>query len=334
LRPVKIAVIGAGYWGRKVIREIIDLSRTTGNVELYAVADNSPTILEQCQREFGTLDYRLDYRTLLSDPELTAVHICTPNATHFEVASAFIREGKSTLVEKPLTLKSAEAYELLRLAREKNKILCTGHIHRFNNGVKELQRAINGGVLGELYYLRLEWTGFLLPQSQREVITDLAPHPFDISNYLLGTWPTKISCRGKGFRTKENEEVAFINTEYANGLCMHIEVSWLDRQKRRNVTVVGSEGIARLDCGDQTAVLEHGDKTERVNIAPSNTIRMEITHFAECINHNARSESFLNLSDGLLGAQVVTLLEAARESLRKERTVEIRFPVAEEVRVR
>src|SRR6266568_8160306 len=134
MRPVKIAVIGAGYWGRKVIREIIDLSRTTGNVELYAVADNSPTILEQCQREFGTLDYRLDYRTLLSDPELTAVHICTPNPTHFEVASAFLKSGKHTLVEKPLTLNSTEAYDLVRLAKTNGTVLCTCFIHRFNNG--------------------------------------------------------------------------------------------------------------------------------------------------------------------------------------------------------
>jgi UDP-N-acetylglucosamine 3-dehydrogenase len=334
MKPVKIAVIGAGYWGRKVIREIVDLSRTNGNVELRAVVDNSPTCLEQCQREFGGLDYRLDYRTLLKDPELDAVHISTPNATHFEVASAFLRDGKHALVEKPLTLTPPEAYQLLQLAREKGRVLCTGHIHRFNNGVKELQRAISSGILGELYYLRLEWTGFLLPQSQREVITDLAPHPFDISNYLLGTWPTKISCRGKGFRTKGNEEVAFINTEYSNGLYMHIEVSWLDRQKRRNVTVVGSEGIARLDCGEQTAVLQHGDKTEKVDITPSNTLRLEINHFADCINHNSRSESYANQSDGLLGAQVVTLLDAARESLRQERTVQVQFPVTEEVRVR
>ena len=334
MRPAKIAVIGAGYWGRKVIREIIDLSRTTGNVELFAIADNSPTILDQCQKEFGKLDYRLDYRTLLSEKELNAVHICTPNASHYEVASAFLNEGKNALVEKPLTLNPAEAYKLIDLAREKNRVLCTGHIHRFNNGVKELQRAINSGILGELYYLRLEWTGFLMPQSQREVITDLAPHPFDISNYLLNQWPTKISCRGKGFRTKENEEVAFLNTEYSNGLCMHIEVSWLDRQKRRNVTVVGSEGIARLDCGEQTAVLQRGDQVDRVNITPSNTLRMEISHFAECISHNSRSESFANLSDGLLGAQVVTLLEAARESMRKERTVPVKFPVAEGVRIR
>src|SRR6266571_5322701 len=125
MRPVKIAVIGAGYWGRKVIREILDLSRTAGNVELYAIADNSPTILDQCQKEFGNLDFRLDYRTLLSDKDLNAVHICTPNSTHYEVASAFLGEGKNALVEKPLTLKSNDAYKLIKLAKQNNRVLCT-----------------------------------------------------------------------------------------------------------------------------------------------------------------------------------------------------------------
>jgi len=290
------------------------------------VADSSPEILEECQREFGNLDYRLDYRTLLSDPELAGVHICTPNSSHFEVASAFLNSGKHTLVEKPLTLNSSEAYDLVRQAKTNGTVLCTGFIHRFNNGVKELRRAINTGVLGELYFLRIEWTGFLLPQSQREVITDLAPHPFDIANYLLNDWPEDITCRAKGFRTKENEEVAFIQSEYSNGLCIQTEVNWLDRQKRRDVTVVGSEGSARLDCGTQTGILQRRDGMEKVDITPSNTLRAEISHFIDCIMHNVRSEPISNFSDGLLGAEVVTLLETARESLRQRRTIPVRFP--------
>ena len=93
--PVRIAVIGAGYWGKKVIREVLDVAKTTGRVQLHAVVDNSPTMLAQCQQEFGPLDYRLDYQGLLTDPKLSGVHICTPNATHFEVAASFLRHGKT-----------------------------------------------------------------------------------------------------------------------------------------------------------------------------------------------------------------------------------------------
>ena len=334
MAPQSIAVIGAGYWGRKVVREVLELSRTSGNVRLHSVVDNSPTALEQCRKEFGELDYRLDYRSLLSENEISGVHICAPNPYHFEVASAFLKQGKNVLVEKPLALNSSEAYQLVRLARERDTVLCIGHIHRFNNGLRELKGAMGTGLLGKLYYLRLEWTGFLPPQSERDVITDLAPHPFDICNFLLGQWPVKITCRGSGYRTKENEEVAFIDAEHADGVRALIVVSWLDPEKRRDVSVVGSEGMARLDCSSQKATLHRSDKSEQVPIAPSNTIRMEISHFVDCISHNQRSESFTNRSDGLLGANVVTLLEAARESLRQERTLQVRLPMTEEVLAR
>jgi len=334
IEPLNIAVIGAGYWGKKVIREILDISRSTGLIRLHSIVDNSPTSLEQCRQEFGPVDCMLDYRPLLSRPDLNAVHISTPNHTHFEVASSFLQHGKNVLVEKPLTLKSKEAYELVQLAQEKGLVLCSGHIHRFNNGVRELKRAIAGGLLGKIFYLRLRWTGFLMPQRDREVITDLAPHPFDICNYLLGEWPEKITCRGKGYRTRDREEVAFLTAEYSNDLSVHTEVSWLDREKHREVTVVGSDGVAILDCSEQKAVLVRPERTEQVPITPSNTLREEILHFTECISRNRRSQPFSNQSDGMLGAQVVRLLEAARESLQQGRTQQVQFPTIEEVLTR
>jgi predicted dehydrogenase len=95
MNPVRIAVIGGGYWGKKVIRETLDISRAAGSSQLHSVVDTFPESLAQCQREFGPgLDYRTDYHTLATDPSLTGVHICTPNSTHFEVASTFLRQGK------------------------------------------------------------------------------------------------------------------------------------------------------------------------------------------------------------------------------------------------
>jgi predicted dehydrogenase/DNA-binding HxlR family transcriptional regulator len=318
--PPGIAVIGAGYWGKKVIREIIDIQKTTGRVHLHSVVDHSPTNLAQCQQEFGSLDYRIDYQELLNDPNLSGVHICTPNQTHFEIAANFLKHGKDVLVEKPLTLNSKDAFELVKTASKHNRVLCVGHIHRFNNGVRELRQAIVNGVLGELFYVRFSWTGFLPPQGYREVITDLSPHPFEICNYLLGSWPNHITCRGKGFRTKENEEVAFITAEHPNGVVAQIEISWLDREKRRDVTVVGSKGTAYLDCSEQTGVL-HSTSSERILIEPSNTLRSEITHFVDCIQANSLSKPIHNLIPGIQGAHVVRSIEAARESLRERKTV-------------
>jgi UDP-N-acetylglucosamine 3-dehydrogenase len=328
MTPLRIAVIGGGYWGKKVIRETLMIARATGSSQLHAVVDNFPESLAQCQQEFGSdIDYRTEYQGLAKDPSLTGVHICTPNSTHFEVASTFLRQGKHVLVEKPLTLRTEEAYELVRLATENRAVLCVGHIHRFNNGVRELKRVITDGVLGDIYYLRLRWTALMNPQMLREVITDLAPHPFDISNYLLDTWPEKLACKGRGYRTKQNEEVAFITADYKGGLIAHVEVSWLDRDKRREVTVVGSKGTAHLDCVDQKLTLDLQSGKQEIPVSPSNTLGDEITHFYDCIRNNQDSTPYSNHSDGILGARVVSLLEASRESMFQDRTVQVQLPI-------
>src|SRR5438128_2177967 len=142
-QPLQISVVGAGYWGKKVIREILNLAKTTGKVSLCSVVDNSPSTLEQYAKEFGPLTYHLNYRDLLSDPYVSAVHICSPNASHFEVASEFLRAKKDVLVEKPLALRTREAHELVRLAETTGRVLSTGHLHRFNNGIKELKRVVD-----------------------------------------------------------------------------------------------------------------------------------------------------------------------------------------------
>jgi UDP-N-acetylglucosamine 3-dehydrogenase len=323
---LNIAVIGAGYWGKKVIAQILDLARTQDDVNLYSVTDSSPIALEQCRKEFGSLNYRLDHRELLLDPKVSAVHLCSPNQTHFGIASEFLRAGKHVLVEKPLAMKSREADELVRLAKERGRVLCTGHVHRFNNGVRALRRLMASGVLGDIYYLRLKWTGFLAVQNNREVITDLGPHPFDICNNLLETWPRKISCKGRGYRSNAGYEMASIYAEHSGGYDAGIELSWLDMEKHRDVSVVGSDGTAELDCIEQRLVLHRNGAVERVMVVPNNTLREEILHFARCIEYNSSTEHYPNRADGILGANVVRVLETTKKSLEEERTIQVEAP--------
>ena len=327
---VSIAVIGAGYWGKKVISEILSLQRDGFDVSLHSVVDSSPAALDICRKEFGQIDCRSGYQDLLSDQDLSGVHIASPNTTHFKVASEFIRNGKHALVEKPLALSSTEAFELVRLAKEQDRILCTGHIHRFNNGVRALRRVVASGVLGDLYYLHLKWTGLLPFQSNREVITDLGPHPFDICNSLLESWPRKISCRGRGFRNNAGYEMADIYSEHPNGLDASIELSWLDVEKHRDVSVVGSHGAARLDCIDQRLVLQRRDGAEPVMVLPSNTLREEILHFVKCVQNSPSSEPYPNFASGALGAHVVRLIECSKRSIEEDRAVRIEMPLFED----
>jgi len=295
-------------------------------VSLRSIVDSSPSALERCRKKVGPLDYRTDYQSLLSDPDLSAVHICTPNSTHFEIASSFIKAGKNVLVEKPLALSSKEAYLLVEHARAQRLVLSTGHSQRFNNGLRALKSTLEPSILGEPNYLGLEWTGISPPQDQGNVITDLAPHTFDITNSLTGLWPDKISCIARGYRNKENEEVAFITCEYESGLSAEIEVSILDPRQRRNLRIVAEKGNANLDLLEQKVVLQYEHGVVKIPIIPSNILREEIEHFANCVGRNRLSQTFSNENDGLLGAHVVTCLEAARESLSEEQSVKVKFP--------
>jgi hypothetical protein len=96
-------------------------------------------------------------------------------------------------------------------------------------------------------------------------------------------WPTKISCRGRGYRGGAGDEVASIAAEHSDGVNASVELSWLDLEKHRDVTVVRSEAVARLDCLDQKLVLQRPDRTDTIMVVPSNTLREEIIHFAECV---------------------------------------------------
>src|SRR5207245_1081986 len=114
-----------------------------------------------------------DYRELLSDPKVSAVHLCSPNQTHFEIASEFLREGKHVLVEKPLAMKSREGYELVRLAKEHGSVLCTGHVHRFNNGIRVLRQLMDSRILVQIHMLHIQTTSSMVIQNNIELITDL-----------------------------------------------------------------------------------------------------------------------------------------------------------------
>ncbi len=327
---MSIAVIGAGYRGKKAIREILDLSAATGLVELHSVVDTSPSTLEQCRDEFGDIDSSLDTRALLLEPGPSAVHICTPNYTHYELASSFLRNGKSVLVEMPLTIKLTNAYRLVQLANEKQTVLSTGHVHRFDNAVKELKKTLATGLLGALRYLKFRWTGPLQPQNERGVVTELAAHPFDISNYLLDQWPSKITCRGLHYRTEQNG-VAFITAEYANDPIVNVEASSLDWENRNEIIAVCSEGTASLDCSDQKIVLTLPDQRKQLHVAPSNTMRQEILHFVDCVKRRSVVRSPAYVGDGVLGTRIVALLEASRKSMYGGCTRPVYFPPFEEV---
>jgi len=245
---------------------------------------------------------------VMQDPEIAAVHIASPNPTHYSTAKMALDAGKNVLVEKPMTLNSHQAYELVELARSRGLVIHVGHVFRFNTALHAARDVMNKGELGKLFYVRIQWTDrAFFPD--RDIVFDLGPHPVDILNQLFGMWPQEVNGITRGFRG-ERGEVAYVIAEFPNDTFAHIELSWLHPNKVREVTIVGSNATLLVDCIKQTVRKSNHDSYHEIPVLPSNTIASEISNFVDSIvRHDTSSES------GLIGAHTVETLEHIRSSI-------------------
>ena len=322
MKKLKIGVIGVGYWGKKIVEEYTELSKGNEGVSVESVCDLNEENLKYCKERFGIANVYHDYSELLSIPEIDAVNICTSNETHYRICKDALNANKHVLLEKPMTLKSSEAYELVRLAEKKGLTLSVGHIFRFNNALRKVRELLKEGFFGDLYYLDLQWTTLFNAQN-RDIITDLAPHPFDILNFLTDMWPERITCVAKGYRDHKREEIAFISSEFENRIMGHMHLSWLMPGKTRLVRVSGSKNAAEIDCLSQEVNVSDGQKRYSLDVNENNTIRSELEYFLECIRNSSSGREYTNNNDGIVGARVVELLEASKRSIEQSKTVSV-----------
>ena len=146
MSKIKTAVIGAGFMGRVHTEGI----RRLGNVEVVAVAAITADEAATFGKVMGIDKTTGDYREILADPSIQAVHVCTPNALHYKISMDAMRAGKHVLCEKPLALSAAEAKEMAALAREKGLANCVNHNLRYYPLLQHARRMIEKGELGEI----------------------------------------------------------------------------------------------------------------------------------------------------------------------------------------
>lgn len=309
VRRFEIGVLGVGYWGKKIVEE---WSAIPG-AQVKAVSDLSEANLEYARERYGVERTTNDYREVLAMPEIKAVNVCLPNSIHFEACMAALESGKHVLVEKPMTLTSDEGRRLVELAEVENLTLSVGHIYRFNNALSEVRRLIIEKFFGRVYLLELEWTNLERPFADRDVIIDLAPHYFDIVNFLLDEWPCRITCVAKPFRRKRLEEMAYIVSELGSGAVSHATLSWLSPRKVRHICVIGENRSAYIDALRQEITIYESGYTYRLGVERNNTIKAELLHFIQSIGNPLMETR----NSGLIGVKTVEMIETAKESLAK-----------------
>jgi predicted dehydrogenase len=256
LRPLRIGLVGLGYWGKKYLRVLHELP----SVKLVFVVDTDHNQLSQFEVA-GSLPTYDEPLKALSSCETDAVIVVTPASTHQEVVKNCLEKGVHVMVEKPLTLSSKDASELARLSRESGHILYPAHIYAHNDSVKVLSEMANSKSLGDIRYVTCLRAGLGPVRADVNVLWDLVPHDLTIL-YSIGLHaPEAVRAIGSSFLQQGVEDVVFCTLQYPGGAVAHIQASWLDPYKIRRVTVVGSKQMALFDdvaTDDSLKIYERG----------------------------------------------------------------------------
>lgn len=331
-RKLNIGVVGCGYWGPKIIRNLADLS-TEGVIGDVTICDLSEERLATLVERHPALHSTTEYHDLLRDSAIDAIVIATPIRTHHRLATAALQAGKHVLVEKPLTASVDESERLVELADSVDRVLMVGHTFQYNPAVEKLRDLVASGELGQVYYIDCARLNLGLFQGDINVMWDLAPHDVSILLHILGRQPESVSAHGVAHVLDGVDDVAHVSLRFAGGVHAHLRLSWLDPVKVRRVTVVGSEKMAvfsdtsdeRLKVFDRRVALTgeeeygrpvfdyHDGDVEAHDIEEGEPLRAQICHFIECIQTGRRP-----ISDGRVGLEVVRVLEAADRSRRQD----------------
>jgi UDP-N-acetylglucosamine 3-dehydrogenase len=309
-----IGVLGIGYWGTKIAREYLTIQRKFGTVKLAAICDNRP---EQIQRFRTRMNYPRkrtfsDLQDFLKS-DIKGVHICTPNDTHYEIASSALDEGKAVLVEKPMTTSYRDAQSLMRKGAGLDLPVIAGHIYRFNNAVKLAAQIVQHGALGEVSHMHIEWKAFAtFHDSNSDILFDLGPHTFDITNMLIGEWPLRVEYSSYDPRRIGIDEIGYLRASYKNRKTVHTELNWTYPTKTRSVSMVGKRKSLHLDCLNQIITMYSGSaRPVRINCTRNNAMRSELLYFGKCCSR-------LNdpMGIGKTALRVVEILDKAHQQTR------------------
>ena len=314
-----VAVIGVGYWGKNLVRNFNDLGA------LGALCDAQESVEANYRRQYPSVKFCREFKAVLADPAITAIALATPAVTHYELAKAALEAGKDVMVEKPLAIDVKHGEELVRIAEKNGRILMVGHILRYHPAILKLQELIRDGDLGRINYLYSNRLNIGKIRTEENILWSFAPHDISVILALLNEMPTRVSCQGSAYLSRDVVDVTLSHFEFPSGVQAHIFVSWLHPVKEQKLVVVGSEKMAVFDDTAEdklvlyphrvewknripTAVKANGEAVKLENREP---LREECQQFL-----NAIASRTSPVTNGAEGLRVLRILDACQRSLQ------------------
>lgn len=314
-----ICVIGCGGWGQNHIRTLYEM----GN--LAAVVDTDPARIEMILEKYPVKGYN-NVRSAVSDGYDGYV-IATPASTHFSIAKSLLEKSRNVLVEKPMTLKSQDSLELIRIAKDNGARLMVGHLLLFHPAYLKIKELIDDGMIGGLYHIYSNRLNFGTVRREESVFSSFAPHDISIVDYLIGKPAVKIEAKGAKYLQNDIFDFTMCQLSYPGNINAHIFTSWLHPFKEQRLVVVGSKGMLSYDDASEERQLFFYDRNfsftdngilcrndGTVQIIPyvkSMALENELKYFVDNLDGEIRR------ADGLSGYEVVKVIERV-DSIIKE----------------
>lgn len=328
--PITVGVIGCGYWGPNLIRNL----RSLPECQLKLVCDLNKQRLKHMKAIYPEVETTTDYEHLLNGANLDAVVIATSVKLHYKMAKESLLAGKHTFVEKPLATSSAECEELVALAKEKGLVLMVGHTFLFSAAVRKIKELVHKGDIGDIRYISCRRLNLGLFQKDINVAWDLAPHDISIILHIMEEFPLYVNCQGHAHVRPGIEDVSNMSLTFRKGRFATVQSSWLDPRKVREMTIVGSRRMIVYDdvqpleklriydtrvetpphydtFGEFQFSYHYGDSYVPY-IKQEEPLKVECQHFLDCIANGTTP-----MTGGQQGAEVVRILEAASSSLQQ-----------------
>jgi predicted dehydrogenase len=338
--PLRMAVVGYGYWGPNLVRNIVERPE----LELAALCERDEERAAAFSAKVPNVPWVRDYDDILGDPEIDAVVVATPPKTHYGLVKAALMAGKHVMVEKPLATTGADAADLVDIANARGLTLMPGHTFVYSPPVNKVRDLIRTGKLGEVYFVTSSRMNLGKYQPDG-VICDLAPHDLSILLYWLDEPVVEVAATGRSVFQDHVPETAFMTLTFASGATANVQLSWLAPRKVREMVVVGSRRMVQYDdtaadeavrvfdrgmefsppenFGEYQLTYRSGDMVVP-RIEPAEPLSLELQDFARAVNTGAMPRSSADL-----GLEIVQAMDAAKESLlRNGEPVEVhRVPV-------
>jgi predicted dehydrogenase len=253
---VRVGVVGYGYWGPNVVRNLYGLE----SCEIVSVCDRDPAALHRASRSYPGVQVTTDLSEVLTAVDIDAIAVVTPVWTHHELAKAALQNGKHVFVEKPFTSNSQQAEELIELAERKKLKIMVDHTFLFSGAVRKIRELVDRDTLGPLYYFDSTRVNLGLFQHDVSVVWDLAPHDLSIMDHIISGRPEAVIATG-GNHLNGHAAMAFITVYYPNKIVGHVNVNWLSPVKVRTTLIGGRDKMLvwnDLEADEKIKVYDKG----------------------------------------------------------------------------